>query len=196
MKKQLVWAFEQVRTHLSGRRGFTSTASSRYSIWFHLQHLDPSPYSVASYSHSTYCPEPFWNLILTQNISKKIKKNTPPTKDFHLKCNGKCLMQLRMYLDSTLIHLCIFRERQTAESSWYHVRSWAFFPCLSRRNEWHCTRRTRQYWRVCLCMCVLLYPSHLPPPKASKTPMMHAEVFQTQYDAALRLQAWKELTQE
>lgn len=104
----------------------------------------------------------FWNLIFTQTYWQKGQKNAPPSKSFHLKCSRKCLIEPCMHLDSSLIHLCIFSERQTAESFWYQVHFWASpCPCLSDREvEWRIKRQIRGYSSissgVCLNVCVLV----------------------------------------
>lgn len=128
-------ASEQVRTYLSGWRSFTNTAQ----VWvgLHLQPLDPSQCWVALYSQSMHCPQAFETpSSLKHSIKKKGgAKNTAPSKSFHLKCSQKCLIQPCVHLDSPIIHLCIFSERQTAESFWYHIRFWASpCPCLWERE--------------------------------------------------------------
>lgn len=113
----------------------------------------------------------FW-LIFTKTCKRKKSKNTPTSKNLQLKCLGKCLIQPCMYLDSPIIRLCIFSERQTAESLWYHVQFWAS-PCMTekeRKTERHLKRQTRVYSSiysgVCLGMCMFLYLGYLFPQKA------------------------------
>lgn len=158
---QPVQAFEQVRTHLSGWRSFTSTASSGievgcicslsilHSIWLHYTHR------VCTVLR-----------LLKHHLQGKNKKSTTPSKGFHLKCSPKCLIQPCMHLDCPIIHLCIFSERQTAESFWYHVRFWASpWPCLGEKGKGrHLKRQTREYSSIHsgVHLCVF-YQGYLPP---------------------------------
>lgn len=60
---------------------------------------------------------------LTSEAKKKKKKDDTPRNCFHIKCFWKCFVCPCIHLDSSLIYLCIFSERQTAESFWYHIHS-------------------------------------------------------------------------
>lgn len=86
-----------------------------------------------------HCPEAFESSSSLKYIGKRGEKKTTPTtlsKSFHLKCSWKCLIQPCMHLDSSFIHLCIFSERQTAESSWYQIHVWVSpCPCLRERED-------------------------------------------------------------
>lgn len=126
MKFKPVQAFEQVGTHLSGWRSFASTANSGielgyicilHSIWLRY-----------SYSMS------FFQAFETSSTEEKIKRQST---GFHLKCSPKCLILPCMHLDSPIIHLCVFSERQTVKSFWCHVRFLAspLWPCLRERGR-------------------------------------------------------------
>lgn len=167
---QLVQAFEQVRTHLRGQGSFTSTASSGIELSCICCFLIHHRFRL----HYTYRPCTVFRLLKPyphSNIlaEKGKKKNNTPRKRFHLKCSWKCLIQLCTHLDSPVIHLCKFGERQTAESFWYHVRFWASpCPCLreekgreDREVERVVSRDKPEYSTirsgVCLCMCVCFH---------------------------------------
>lgn len=95
---------------------------------FHLQPFNLSQYLVAVHSEHAL-PWGFWKLIFTQIYWQKGRRKTKATtlsESFHLKCSWKCLIRPCMHLDSSFIHLCIFSERQTAESSWYQIHSFTF----------------------------------------------------------------------
>ncbi len=168
---QPVQAPEQVRTHLSGRRSFTGAASSGIELVCICGLLDPSQCKVAPHSPSMYCLQAFkTSSSLKHTGTRKTKKNpTTPSKSFYLKCSRKCLIQPGKHLDSPIIHLCIFIERQTAESLRYHVHFLGLSVSLPQRKgregrevERRFRRQTTEYSSiysgVCLCMYVRLVP--------------------------------------
>lgn len=125
MKFKPVQAFEQVGTHLSGRRSLTSAANSSIELTFA---------SFAVFGCTTHRACTSFRLLKPHLRRKKIKRRST---GFHLKCSPKCLILPCMHLDSPMIHLCVFSERQTVESFWCHVRFLASppWPCLRERGR-------------------------------------------------------------